>query len=220
MISKEQAIQIKQQLIEQINNSNLENKQEILEYISRLNESELEEFLEKQGVTYKTNQKSSETKIKSEDSLSQENSCVFCLITKNKISSYKLDETKDAIAVLEINPFSKGHSLIIPVQHTTTEKLPTPVLSLAKKIAKKIKTKLKPQEIKIETFSLKGHTGINVIPIYKNIELKQKTASEEELKELQNKLKIKKRQTKPKTKLKIKETSEKKLPKLSFRIPN
>ena len=197
MITKEQSIEIKKKLLSQLEKSNTENKQELKEYIEKLNEEELEEFLKQQNLQI------AENKLQSEK-------CIFCSIIDNEIPSYKIDENKNAIAILEINPLSKGHSIVLPKEHVPIEKIKNSVLSLAKKISKRIKTKLKPKDVKIETSNLQNHAMINIIPIY-NEPLEKKSISKEELESLKNKLIIKKR-IKP-----IKKP--KKLPEIPFRIP-
>lgn len=204
MLSPEIADEIKKQLLIEIEKLPNENKEQLKNYIKSLNEKELEEFLEKNRIQVKTNV------------ASEKNQCIFCRIAKREIPSYKIAENKKAVAVLEINPFSKGHSIVIPFEHTTIEKIPKTVLSLSQKIAKKIKKKLKPNDIKIETVS-SPHPIINVIPIYENIPLKKYRATEEELKKIQSKLETKKR---TKRKKQEKESSEPlDLKELSFRIP-
>jgi len=217
-LTLEQIKEIKQQLVAQIENLPQENKEEIKQQVLNLDEPQLKEFLK-------------QNKIKLNDSgqLQQESSkqtpqCIFCSIIKNQVPSYKLAENKKAIAILEINPLSKGHSIIIPLEHVKTDKFLKSALSLAQKIAKKIKTKLKPEDIKIETSSFQEHSMVNVIPIYKNEKLEKHQANESELKKLQSKLKTKKRgprKTSPKTKTNP-ETSnsiDPNLPQISFRIP-
>ncbi|CAE6452338.1 unnamed protein product [Rhizoctonia solani] len=44
-------------------------------------------------------------------------SCIFCKIIKGEIPSKKLLETQYSYAFLDINPLSKGHSLVIPKYH-------------------------------------------------------------------------------------------------------
>jgi diadenosine tetraphosphate (Ap4A) HIT family hydrolase len=107
---------------------------------------------------------------------------------EGKIPSHKLDENKTSLAILEITPLSKGHSLVISKKH---EKLPSSAFSLANKIGKRIKSKLKPEEVKIESDILLGHNVIQVIPVFKNEKLEKKKASEEELILLKDKLKSK-----------------------------
>lgn len=43
--------------------------------------------------------------------------CVFCAIAEGKIPSQKVLETPTALAFLDINPISDGHTLIIPKAH-------------------------------------------------------------------------------------------------------
>lgn len=42
------------------------------------------------------------------------NDCIFCKIVSGEIPSYKVYETKDTLAILDINPVAKGHVLVIP----------------------------------------------------------------------------------------------------------
>lgn len=205
MLSKEQAGIIKKQLLMQVDKLPQENKEQIKQYISQLNEEQLEQFLKQNKIQI---QQPGQTQQ------ATGTQCIFCSIIKNEIPSYRITENKKAIGILEINPLSKGHVLILPIEHTTIEKIPRPALTLAQKITKKIKTKLKPEDVKIETSSFQGHAIINVIPFYKNIPPKKEKASEVELKQLQSKLEIKKRKKPRVAKVKIL-----KLPEISFRIP-
>ncbi len=163
-------------------------------------------------------------------STSKEPICLFCSMANEETKSMKIDENKDNIAILEINPISKGHSLIIPKNHTETTKLPSNTFTLAKKIAKKIKTKYKPNDIKINPTSINNHALIELIPIYDKTDTsKRKTATEDELKKMQKDLSVKKRtiksiQKEPKTKtskktIKIKKPKYPKLPQMPPRIP-
>ena len=185
-LTQEQAEQIKKQLLSQLKNLAPEQQEQVKQQIKAMNEEQLEQFLiQNKMVQQGENPKDSKA--------SEEGGCIFCSIAEETTKSYKLDENKSAIAILDINPLSKGHSLIIPKKHKTIEKLPSSVLSLAKKIAKKIKSKLKPEEIKIETMSIQGHTIVNVIPPYKNQKLEKRSASQEELQQLQTLLEKKKK---------------------------
>lgn len=44
--------------------------------------------------------------------------CIFCKIVKGEIPSYKLYEDNLIMAFLDINPYSPGHTLVIPKAHT------------------------------------------------------------------------------------------------------
>jgi diadenosine tetraphosphate (Ap4A) HIT family hydrolase len=217
-ISKEQSENIKKSLIDQLEKSNQPNKEKVIEYIKSLDEEKLEEFLKQNKI--ELSEFDSEGK-----SQPSEPECVFCSIINGKVPSYKIAETKKAIAILEINPLSKGHSLVLPTEHLPIEKMPKSALSLAQKLAKKTKKKLKPEDIKIETSSLMGHAMINIVPLYKDIPTKKTKATEEDLKKLQLKLESKTRAPRKKVKKEQEKTQEElkqelsKLPKISFRIP-
>lgn len=43
--------------------------------------------------------------------------CIFCKIANGEIPSYRVYEDQDFMAFLDINPFSKGHTLLIPKKH-------------------------------------------------------------------------------------------------------
>ena len=45
------------------------------------------------------------------------NDCVFCAIAAGEIPCFKVYEDELALAYLDINPFSEGHTLVIPKAH-------------------------------------------------------------------------------------------------------
>ena len=227
----EQTGEIKKQLLAQVENLPQENKEEIKKQIQDLNEEQLESFLKQNKIKIsKSGQLQQEGGEgqggkEGQGGQAQTSQCIFCSIVQGKTPSHKIAETKKAIAILEINPLSKGHSIILPLEHIKTDKLPRSALSLAQKVAKKIKTKLKPEDIKIETSSLMGHAMINVIPIYKDGKLEKYQANEKELKEVKSKLETKKRSPraiKKSTVVKKKVSDggiDSRLPQISFRVP-
>ena len=72
------------------------------------------------------------------------NNCVFCAIAANEIPSFKVYEDDLVLAYLDINPFSKGHTLVIPKEHSSGL-LDTPDETLAALVArvKKVASHLK-----------------------------------------------------------------------------
>ena len=214
VLTQEQTEQIRTQLIAQIENSQMENKEQIKEQLQNFNEEQLEQFLKQNNIQFNDGQLQQEAQTDS-----QPQKCIFCSIKDNEIPSYKIAENAKSIAILELNPLAKGHSIVLPLEHVSVDKLSKSTLSLAQRIAKKIKTKLKPEDVKIETASLMDHAMINIIPIYKDKKLEKYKAEEDELKEMQGLLETKKRGPRGPRKPKTSSTSSDKMPKISFRIP-
>lgn len=44
-------------------------------------------------------------------------SCIFCKIARGEIPCYKVYEDQEVLAFLDINPASKGHTLIVTKEH-------------------------------------------------------------------------------------------------------
>ena len=75
------------------------------------------------------------------------NDCVFCAIAAGEIPCFKVYEDELALAYLDINPFSEGHTLVIPKAHTaglldTPEETLAALLARVKKVAAHLKTAL------------------------------------------------------------------------------
>lgn len=73
--------------------------------------------------------------------------CIFCKIIKGEIPSYKVYEDEKIYAFLDINPYSNGHTLIVPKKHTldiTTipDSTLNHIMKKSKDIAKTVTTKL------------------------------------------------------------------------------
>lgn len=186
MLTPEQTEHIKKQLIKHIEKGFPKDKHEFAKkQIEGMNSEQLEEFLKKNKLM-QVPQTSQPTSAAFETSQKSQG-CVFCSIVSGEISSYKISENKKALAVLEINPVSKGHTIIIPKEHlSSTDKIPQLVFSLAKSVARRLKTKLKPKNTEISSSNLFGHEIVNVIPLYGDENTTEKhPAKPEELAELQ-----------------------------------
>jgi len=214
-LNNEETEKIKKQLLAQVEASNMPNKEQVKQYVNSLDGPGLEDFLKKNNIEIQEGQLAQGNAPQSEAPKGGGTQCIFCSIINKEVPSYIIGENQKAIAILEINPLAKGHSIILPKTHISVEQLPKTALSLAQKVAKKIKTKLKPEDIKIETSSLMGHAMINIIPMYKDVPQEKKKAEDSELQKLYKILETKKRAPRTKT---VRKTS-KNLPKLSFRIP-
>ena len=75
------------------------------------------------------------------------NDCIFCAIAAGEIPSFKVYEDDLALAYLDINPFSKGHTLVIPKAHAAglldaDDRMLSELVLRVKKVAAHIKEKL------------------------------------------------------------------------------
>lgn len=179
MVSLEQEQQIKKQLLEQINSTFPEDKKaEAKSQIESMTGEPFEEFLKQNNL------------IKSDGS-GPDQKCVFCSIVYGEIPSTKIGENEKAVAVLELNPISNSHAIIIPKEHISKEEnLPQEAMILAKEIAEKIKEKYNPKDITFFNTTMFGHVVINILPIYTN-ETKdspKKQSTPEELKQISDEL--------------------------------
>lgn len=196
MITKDQAEELKQQIISQIDNWGIdeEHKEKSKDYILSLDEIGLEQFLIKNNL------------IQPQDNKIQQEStqCVFCLILQGKIPCYKIAENSESIAILEIKPLSRGHTLVIPKEHEETKGMTKESFDLALVISRSIKKELNPKDVSISTSKMFGHTIINIIPHYGDETGERKEVKKEELEGLKNILFIK-----PKERPVVKESGEK-----------
>jgi diadenosine tetraphosphate (Ap4A) HIT family hydrolase len=179
-IAPEQLIEIKKQLIEQINSTfPEERKAESIKQIEEMDNEQFVEFLKKNNL------------LKISEETQNETQCIFCSIIFGEVPSTKIGENEASIAILELNPISEGHSLVIPKKHLSKEEdLEEETERLAKEVSEKIKETLNPKEVKIIPGNIMGHEILNILPIYKNetIGSPRTKKTPEQLLELQEKL--------------------------------
>jgi len=75
------------------------------------------------------------------------NDCIFCAIAAGEIPCFKVYEDELVLAYLDINPFSKGHTLVIPKTHSqglldTDDATLAAIIARVKKVAAHLKDKL------------------------------------------------------------------------------
>lgn len=178
-LSPEQVKALKKQLLSQIENLPEPKKSEAIKQIQALTPQALEVMLKQQ-----------EKGAPSEKG-------IFRMIVDREVPSKLVEENDWALAVLEINPISKGHIIVIPKKAAeNTKKIPKSALSLAEKLSKKIISKLKAKSTEIQTEIKFNEAIINIIPIYDkhlNIDSPRYQASKEELEQLETKLKTTKK---------------------------
>ncbi len=106
-------------------------------------------------------------------------SCIFCKIARGEIPCYKVYEDDMCIAFLDINPSSKGHTLVLPKEHFSSfVSAPRLVIDhcfeVAQHIAQAQMTQLGAEGVNVITNSgaVAGqsisHFHIHVIPRYLN----------------------------------------------------
>lgn len=84
-----------------------------------------------------------------------DNGCVFCKIAHGEIPSNKVYEDDEVIAFLDVNPASKGHTLVVPKEHFTDfTRVPNSVIAHVYQVA---------QLITQACISQLGATGVNVV---------------------------------------------------------
>ena len=60
-------------------------------------------------------------------------SCVFCAVVAGEAPAIRIYEDEDHLAILDIRPFTRGHTLVIPKRHTV-DVTDTPPQTLAQMI--------------------------------------------------------------------------------------
>src|SRR3989344_346492 len=176
-LTKEEISELKKQLHGQISKMPEDQRKEAEKRIDELSDEAIESMLEQQKGSQKP---------------------IFREIISGNIPSKKIDENPSAIAVLEIKPISKGHTIIIPKEKMTNiDKIPTEIAILIDKTSKKIVENLKAKNVKVAPELKFGEVIINLIPIYDkelSLESERSSPSEEQLeKELDELKKEKKR---------------------------
>ena len=49
--------------------------------------------------------------------MAKKDTCIFCDIVAGKAEAYKVFEDEKSLCILDINPFTKGHCLVISKRH-------------------------------------------------------------------------------------------------------
>jgi histidine triad (HIT) family protein len=101
-----------------------------------------------------------------------EKRCIFCDIVEEKAPCYKICEDDLSFAILDINPFSKGHCLVLPKRHVPwwhdlTEAETNSLFRLAKEVAEKMMKTLKPDFVCMYVRGRRiPHTHVFLVPTY------------------------------------------------------
>ena len=96
---------------------------------------------------------------------------IFTRIINGEIPCYKVAEDDRYFAFLDINPLTKGHTLVVPKQETDyifdlDDKMLGDMMIFAKKIARKIKEKIACKRVAVVVLGMEvPHAHIPLIPI-------------------------------------------------------
>jgi histidine triad (HIT) family protein len=105
--------------------------------------------------------------------------CLFCKIVSGEIPSYKVYEDSSTLAFLDINPVSRGHTVVLPKVHTGsfTEMVPDNAGLLFAAVNRVMKAVLKTlgapaANVGLNNGEIAGqsvpHVHVHIIPRYEN----------------------------------------------------
>ena len=107
-----------------------------------------------------------------------EDDCIFCKIIAGELPAERLDEDEHTFSFMDINPWTRGHALVVPKQHATdiheiSDESLGQVLAAAKRLAGKARDNLGADGINLlnsagaAAWQTVFHFHIHVIPRYK-----------------------------------------------------
>jgi histidine triad (HIT) family protein len=84
--------------------------------------------------------------------------CIFCKIVAGDLPATKIDEDEHTLAFMDINPWTRGHALVIPKEHATDlGEIPEAGLAAVAATAKRVAARQK---------EALGATGVNLLNSY------------------------------------------------------
>ena len=123
---------------------------------------------------------------------------IFTKIINNEIPCYKVAETENCFAFLDINPNAEGHTLCIPKQEVDNlfdldTKLYNELMMFSKKVAKALKKAIPCERVAMSVIGLEvPHAHDHLIPIneMKDVTFRNKvTFSKNEFQDIANNIK-------------------------------
>lgn len=127
---------------------------------------------------------------------------IFTKIAKGEIPSYKIAENDDFYAFLDINPMTKGHTLVIPRNteedyiFRLDDETYAGLMQFSKQVALAIEKAIPCKRIAVAVMGMEvPHTHVHLIPINKESEMNianpKLKLSQEEMAEIAEKIRAK-----------------------------
>jgi len=104
--------------------------------------------------------------------MESESGCIFCDIVAGKADAYRIYEDDLSMGILDINPFTQGHCLVlskrhVPWWHDLTEEETTSLFSVSRVIAQKLNNALNPDFVCMYARGRRiPHTHIFLVPTF------------------------------------------------------
>ena len=105
--------------------------------------------------------------------MTENDGCIFCKIVAGQAEAYRVYEDELSLAILDINPFSRGHCLVIPRRHVpwwhdlAREEVES-LFRVARTVADKIMKAYSPDFVAMYARGRRiPHTHIFLVPTYK-----------------------------------------------------
>ena len=123
---------------------------------------------------------------------------IFTRIIKGEIPCYKIAEDEKFFAFLDINPLTKGHTLVVPKKHSSyifdmEDKELGEMMVFAKKVATAIQKNVECLRIGVAVIGLEvPHTHIHLVPMKEendlNFRKERPKVSQEEMQNIADKI--------------------------------
>ncbi|MBI2451669.1 HIT domain-containing protein [Candidatus Pacearchaeota archaeon] len=111
---------------------------------------------------------------------------IFRMIANKEIDAVIVEENSEAIAVLELNPLTRGHILVIPKEKVNVGgNISDSIIEFAKSLAKKVQRNLKANKVKVSMENKFGEAIIELIPEYEKPLEQIKQRKKADVKELE-----------------------------------
>ncbi len=203
-LTSEEINEVKKQLYAQVAHLHPDQRAKAEKQINELTPEAIEELVNEQRTQGRAGSKT-----------------IFRMLVDKEVDSVRIGEDDSAIAVLEINPASEGHTLIIPKEAITDQKeMPQKVLLFGQKMVIKLMEGLSAKSVEMQSEVKFGEKILNLIPVYNGpltLNSPRKKAEKTELESVAKKL-----EPKPKKeviKIETKKSSENPVVKLKRRVP-